>query len=82
MTNNLEQIKSSFFNLLQTRGVYTIWQEAVIASNKKIDNIFNNNPNWWIDHSFAWGTTQEGYEFWREIQQEWQDIYDDEFDNN
>lgn len=67
------QLKKAFKNKLIELGVYEQWENNVINQNlSSLSNFIvslNSVNNFWyfINGSFKWDSTPEGYDFWLDI---------------
>ena len=69
----------TFSRFLKENRLYHPYQRAVKDLNKYVNNwdsLFRycNNPRFLISNAFPWYRTEEGYDFWRRVDDRWRNI--------
>lgn len=62
-------------NWLLKNGYYSAFitevAEIVTCRGLPLERCIAENPHWAIGSAFAWHGTQDGYEFWAEVDRKW-----------
>ena len=65
------KVKTVYIEKLKSLGVYDAWLDNVKAQNpndERLETTYNSaNFNQFINNSFSWGKTPEGYAYWWNI---------------
>lgn len=72
-------LAKTFSRFLKENRLYHPYQRAVKHLNKYVNNwesLFRycNNPRFLISNAFPWYRTNEGYDFWRRVDDRWRNI--------
>jgi hypothetical protein len=63
-------MKEEFIKFLKLRGAYNSFAKN-IGERSVYDFLDNKNPREWLFGAFSWSCSQEGHNYWHEIDDEW-----------
>ena len=70
-----EKAYKLFFRFIKEKGIYGKWRKNLKEKDLYAILFTKRHPSQFLNLSFVWTDTEEGWDFWNKVNKEWFKIY-------